>query len=105
MDPSAELLQLIREMRDDQRELLVAIKAMEKRHQEMENRYQDEKKEREPDAALWRESARYSIGQHERQLAAQERLRRVGLASCVVLFVLMPIMIVVMILGFSGVFD
>lgn len=98
MDPSAELLQLLREIRDDQREFLAAIKAMEKR-------YQDEKKEREPDVALWRESARYSIGQHERQLLAQERFRRVGLASCVILFVLMPIMIVVMILGFSGAFD
>ena len=98
MDPSAELLQLLREIRDGQHELLLTMRAI-------ENLYENDKKEREPDLKLWREATEYTIGRHDRYLRSQERLRRVGIASCVILFVLMPIMIVVMILGFSGVFD
>ncbi|MBI3406839.1 MAG: hypothetical protein HY040_00600 [Planctomycetes bacterium] len=94
MDPSGEVLQVLRELRDSLNELVLTMKA---NHDWSEKRYEDAKKEREPDLNLWRESTLYYIGRHE-------RLRRVSIAAMIFLGILLPLCAVVLILGFAGVF-
>lgn len=75
MDPSAELLQLLREIRDSQRELLTMMKAWDER---AEKRYA----EYEP---KWRESNEIYLRQAEAYARQQQIGKRVGIVCLVFL--------------------